>query len=78
MHGSGGPRPGGGSQVHGGPRAAVAERLTRARARGRSGEWKLTSAGGKGKGSPEGSYRGRRGQHGGGVRPTMRSSASGS
>jgi hypothetical protein len=27
VHGSGGPRAGGGSRVHGGPRAAVAERL---------------------------------------------------
>jgi hypothetical protein len=47
VHGSGGPLAGGGSRVHGGPRAAVAERLTGARARGRSGEWKLTDGGGK-------------------------------
>jgi hypothetical protein len=47
VHGSGGPRVGGGSRVHGGPRAAAAIRLVRARARGRSGEWKLASGGGK-------------------------------
>jgi hypothetical protein len=37
---------------------AVAEGLTGAHARGRSDEWKLTGGGGKGKGSPGGSYRG--------------------
>jgi hypothetical protein len=43
VHGSGGPRPGGGLRVHGGPQATAAERLTGARARGvavlRSGRW---------------------------------------
>jgi hypothetical protein len=58
VHGSGGPRPSGGSRVHGGPQAAAAERLTGVRARGRSGEWKLAGGGGKGKGSLGGSYRG--------------------
>jgi hypothetical protein len=47
VHGSGGQRPGGGSRVHGGPRATAAERLTGAQAQGCSGEWKLTSGGGK-------------------------------
>jgi hypothetical protein len=42
----------------GGPRVAVAEGLAGARARGRSGEWKLAGGGGKGKGSPGGSYHG--------------------
>jgi hypothetical protein len=58
VHGSGGPRSGGGSQVHGGPWATAAERLTGAQAQGRSDEWKLAGGGGKGKGSPGGSYRG--------------------
>jgi hypothetical protein len=58
VHGSGGPRPNGGLRVHGEPRAAVAEGLTGARARGCSGEWKLTGGGGKGRGSLGGSYRG--------------------
>jgi hypothetical protein len=43
VDGSGGPQPGGGLRVHGGPRAATAERLIGARARGRSGEQKLCS-----------------------------------
>jgi hypothetical protein len=47
VHGSGGPRAGGDSRVHGGPRAAAAERLAGAWARGRSGEWKLAGGGGK-------------------------------
>jgi hypothetical protein len=42
----------------------VAEGLARAHARGRSGEWKLAGGGGKGKGSPGGSYRGRCGAGG--------------
>jgi hypothetical protein len=46
VHGSRGPQPGGGLQVHGGPRATAAERLTEARARGRSGERKLAGSGG--------------------------------
>jgi hypothetical protein len=50
VHGSGGPQPGDGLQVHGGPRATAAERLARVRARGRSGERKLTDGGGKGRG----------------------------
>jgi hypothetical protein len=58
VHRSGGPQLGGGSRVHGGPRSVAAERLTRARARGRSGEWKLAGGGGKGKGILRGSYRG--------------------
>jgi hypothetical protein len=58
VHGFGGPRPGGGSQVHGGPRAATVERLVGARARSRSGGSELASGEGKGRGSPRGSYRG--------------------
>jgi hypothetical protein len=54
----GGPRPSGGLWVHGGPRAAVAEGLARAHARGRYGEWKLAGGAGKEKGSPGGSHRG--------------------
>jgi hypothetical protein len=53
-----GPRPNHSLRVHGGPRAGVAEGLAGARARGRSGEWKLADGGGKGKGSLGGSYRG--------------------
>jgi hypothetical protein len=47
MHGSGGPQPGGGLRVHGGPRATAAKRLDGARARGRSGERKVDGGGGK-------------------------------
>jgi hypothetical protein len=50
VHGSGGPQPGGGLQVHGGPRATAAERLAGVRARGRSGERKLAGGGGKWRG----------------------------
>jgi hypothetical protein len=46
VHGSGGPQPGGGLQVHGGPWATAAERLAGVRARGRFGEL----GGGKGRG----------------------------
>jgi hypothetical protein len=53
---SGGPRSSSGLWVHGGPRAVVAEGLAGSRARGRFGDWKLTS--GEEKGSPGGSYRG--------------------
>jgi hypothetical protein len=45
VHGSGGPQQGGVLRVHGGPRATAAERLAGARARGRSGEGKLTGGG---------------------------------
>jgi hypothetical protein len=55
---SGGPRLSVGLWVHGGPRVALAEGLAGARARGRYCEWKLAGGGGKGKGSPGGSYRG--------------------
>jgi hypothetical protein len=48
VHGSGGPQPSGGLQIHGGPRAA--ETLTGVWARGRSGERKLAGGGGKGRG----------------------------
>jgi hypothetical protein len=51
VHGSGGPRPGSDSRVHGGPRAAVAKRLTRARARGRSDEQMHADGGGKRRGN---------------------------
>jgi hypothetical protein len=47
VHGSGGPRPSGGSQVHGRPQVAAAEMLAEARARGRSGERKLIGSGEK-------------------------------
>jgi hypothetical protein len=40
--------------VHGGPRSAMAEGLTRPRARGRSGERELTVSWGKGGGAPGG------------------------
>jgi hypothetical protein len=49
VHGSGGPQPGGGLRVHGGPRATAAETLTGVRAQGRSGERKLAGGGGKGR-----------------------------
>ncbi len=72
MHWSGGPQPGGGSQVHGGPRAAAAKRLTGAQARGCYGEWKLTGSGGKEKGAPGVPTVGEGGRYGGGVgRATM-------
>jgi hypothetical protein len=50
VHGSGGPQPGGGLRVHGGPRATAVETLTGVRARGRSGERKHAGGGGKGRG----------------------------
>jgi hypothetical protein len=50
VHGTGGPQPGGGLWVHGGPGATVAERLTGVQARGRSGERKLAGGGAKGRG----------------------------
>jgi hypothetical protein len=69
VHGSGGPRPGGGSRIHGGPWAAAAERLAGAQARGRSGEWKLAGGGGKGEGASEVSTVGEGGWCGAGGRP---------
>jgi hypothetical protein len=58
LHGSGGPQPGGGSRVHGGPRAAAAERLTGARARGCFGEQKLVGGGENEEETSGDSYRG--------------------
>jgi hypothetical protein len=51
---SSGPRSSSGLWVHGGPRAVVAEGLTGSRARGRFGDWKLTSGEEKGKRKPRG------------------------
>jgi hypothetical protein len=48
VHGSGGPRPGDGSRVCGGPRAAAAERLIGARAQGYCGSGSLSVVGEKG------------------------------
>jgi hypothetical protein len=45
VHGSGGPQPGDGLRVHGGPRATAAEWLAGAWAQGRFGEGKLTGGG---------------------------------
>jgi hypothetical protein len=50
VHGSGGPQPGGGLRVHGGPRVTAVETLTGVRARDHSSERKLTGGGGKGRG----------------------------
>jgi hypothetical protein len=57
VHGSGGPQPGGGLQVHGGPWVTAAERLAGVRARGRSGERKLADGGGKGRGDLQDHHR---------------------
>jgi hypothetical protein len=45
VHGFSGPRAGGGSRVHGGPRVAAAEWHAGARAQGRFDEWKLADGG---------------------------------
>jgi hypothetical protein len=54
--------------VHHGPEQWSGSRLTRARARGHSGEWELTVSWGKGRGAPGGVLtEGTKGRHGGGI-----------